>query len=91
MSIDISLGLDFVSTIKMAWLGNLASTVFRNINKFAEQPANKVIQVNLEDYYKRHVHCREDGTVLYFPEKEKEKYEIVLQKPCTETLKFAYR
>lgn len=72
----------------MAWFGSLASTVLRNV--FAELPADKVIEVNIDDYYKRNIHCREDGIVLYSPGKDKDKFEIVLQKPYTETLQSAY-
>lgn len=75
----------------MAWLGSIASTVLRNI-VFAEIPPNQVQEVKTSEYHKRNIYCREDGIVLYAPKNvEKEKYEIVLHKPCTETLHAGFR
>lgn len=75
----------------MAWLGNIASSVLRNI-VYAEIPANQVQEVRTNEYHKRQIYCREDGIILYTPSNlEKEKYEIVLHRPCTETLHHGYR
>ena len=74
----------------MAWLGNIANTVLRNI--FTEVPGNTVVEVKTNEYHKRHIYCREDGIVLYTAgNTEKEKYEIVIHRPCTETLHQGYR
>lgn len=74
----------------MAWLGNIASNMLRNV--FVETAEDVVLEVRSDQYGSRHVHCREDGVVLYDPgEKYKDKYEIVLHRPCTETLHQAYR
>lgn len=75
----------------MAWLGTIASNVFRNIISSDVSP-NLVQEVKPENYSNRHILCREDGIVLYAPgERHLEKYEIVLHRPCTETLHQAYR
>lgn len=70
----------------MAWLGTiLRSTVHTDI------PPNVIREVRPENYSNRHIECREDGIVLYGPgEKTQEKYEILLHRPCTETLHQAY-
>lgn len=74
----------------MAWLGNIASNFVRNV--FVETAEDVVLEVRSDQLGNRHVHAREDGIVLYDPgEKYKDKYEIVLHKPCTETLHQAYR
>ncbi|KAG7209963.1 hypothetical protein KM043_011552 [Ampulex compressa] len=73
----------------MTWLGNIATNVLRNI-VFAEQPPNVVQDVRPEQYSNRHILCREDGIVLYGPDEGHNKYEIVLHRPCTETLHQAY-
>ncbi|XP_017884788.1 85/88 kDa calcium-independent phospholipase A2 [Ceratina calcarata] len=74
----------------MAWLGTIASNVLRNI-VCSDLPTNVVQEVKPENYSNRHIECREDGIVLYGPgEKTQEKYEIVLHRPCTETLHQAY-
>ncbi|XP_046143322.1 85/88 kDa calcium-independent phospholipase A2 [Osmia bicornis bicornis] len=74
----------------MAWLGTIASNVFRNIMSSDVSP-NLVLEVKPENYSNRHILCREDGIVLYAPgERHLEKYEIVLHRPCTETLHQAY-
>lgn len=75
----------------MAWLGTIASSVLRNI-VYPDVPSNIILEVKPENYSNRHIECREDGIVLYGPgEKVQEKYEIVLHRPCTETLHQAYR
>lgn len=80
----------------MSWLGALGLTpasVLRNLLCQESNP-NKVLVVKPEHYSDKFVHCREDALVLYGPRKEtssKEKYEIVLQRPCTETLEQAFR
>ncbi|XP_076756311.1 calcium-independent phospholipase A2 VIA [Xylocopa sonorina] len=74
----------------MAWLGTIASNVIRNII-FPDVPPNIVQEVKPENYSNRRIECREDGIVLYGPgDKVQEKYEIVLHRPCTETLHQAY-
>lgn len=74
----------------MAWLGTIANNVLR---KFADVPPNVVQEVRPEQYTNRRIHSREDGIVLYGPgeSKNQDKYEIVLHRPCTETLHQAYR
>ncbi|XP_001604975.1 85/88 kDa calcium-independent phospholipase A2 isoform X1 [Nasonia vitripennis] len=73
----------------MAWLGNIANTVLQKF--LPDVPGNHVQEVRTNNYHKRHIHCREDGIVLYTPENvEKEKYDIVLHRPCTETLHQGY-
>lgn len=63
----------------------------------AEPAPNKVLEIKADNYSERHIYCREEGLVLYAPQnntnnkKEKLKYEIVLHKPCTESLHYAYR
>lgn len=74
----------------MTWLGTIANNVFRNIIS-SEIPPETVKEVTPEQYSSRHIHCREDGIVLYGPGlKNHEKFEIVLHRPCTETLHQAY-
>lgn len=74
----------------MTWLGTIASNVLRNI-VCPDVPPNLVQEVKPENYSNRHIECREDGIVLYGPgKKTQEKYEIVLHRPCTETLHQAY-
>ncbi|KAJ8679243.1 hypothetical protein QAD02_015030 [Eretmocerus hayati] len=73
----------------MAWLGSIANTVLRNM--FPDIPDNQVQEVKTSEYHKRHIHCREEGIVLYTPKNvDKEKFEIVLHKPCTESLHSGY-
>lgn len=61
-----------------------------------EPAPTKVLENKADNYSERHIHCREEGLILYAPQnninnkKEKSKYEIVLHKPCTESL-YAYR
>ena len=75
----------------MVWLGTIANNVLRNI-VFSDTPPNIVQEVRPEHYTDRHIHAREDGIVLYGPGgKNQDKYEIVLHRPCTETLHQAYR
>ena len=73
----------------MSWLGTIASNVLRNIVSLSVEP-NVVLAVKPEQYRNRHIYCREDGIVLYDSEEGNEKYEIVLHRPCTETLLQAY-
>ncbi|KAK1129737.1 hypothetical protein K0M31_019451 [Melipona bicolor] len=74
----------------MTWLETIASNVLRNI-VFQDIPSNTVQEVEPKNYSNRHIECREDGIVLYGPaEKNKKKFEIVLHRPCTETLHQAY-
>jgi calcium-independent phospholipase A2 len=80
-----------------SWLGALGLTsgfVLRNLLSQQSNP-NKVLDVKSDQYSERCVQCREDALVLYGPSREhkstKEKYEIVLHRPCTETLHQAFR
>lgn len=80
-----------------SWLGALglaSGFVLRNLLSQQSNP-NKVLDVKSDQYSDRFVQCREEALVLYGPGKEqkstKEKYEIVLQRPCTETLHQAFR
>jgi calcium-independent phospholipase A2 len=80
-----------------SWLGALGLTsgfVFRNLLTQQANP-NKVLDAKSDQYSDRFVQCREDALVVYGPGKEqkstKEKYEIVLQRPCSETLHQAFR
>lgn len=73
----------------MTWLGTIASNVLRMV--YTDVPPSIVQEVKPENYSNRHIECREDGIVLYGPgEKNEKKYEIVLHRPCTETLHQAY-
>lgn len=76
----------------MAWLGSIASSVIRNIVS-VEHPPNQVIEVKLDHYISRRIYCREDSLVLYYPDdsSQKRKYEILLYKPFTESIDYAYR
>lgn len=62
-----------------------------------EPAPTKVLETKADNYSERHIYCREEGLILYAPQdntsnkKEKSKYEIVLHKPCTESLHYAYR
>jgi calcium-independent phospholipase A2 len=80
-----------------SWLGSLGLTsgfVLRNLLSQQSNP-NKVLDTKSDQYSHRFVHCREDALVLYGPGKgndsTKAKYEIVLQRPYTETLHQAFR
>lgn len=63
----------------------------------AEPEPTKVLETKTDNYSERHIHCREEGLILYAPQnntnnkREKSKYEIVLHKPCTESLLYAFR
>lgn len=77
-------------------LKNIFVTVLRSM--LGTEPApTKVLGTKADNYSDRHIHCREEGLILYAPQnnvnnkKEKSKYEIVLHKPCTESLLYAYR
>ncbi|XP_008559240.1 85/88 kDa calcium-independent phospholipase A2 [Microplitis demolitor] len=70
----------------MTWLGDIANNVFRNI-VFGDTPPNVVLEVRSDKYSNRHIHCREEGIMLYGPgDRNNDKYEIVLHRPCQETL-----
>ncbi|XP_050301399.1 85/88 kDa calcium-independent phospholipase A2 isoform X2 [Anthonomus grandis grandis] len=62
----------------------------------SEVPSSKVIEVRPDTFASREIHLREDGLVLYLPQKnnknrnEKPTYEIVLHRPTTETLVQTY-
>jgi len=79
----------------MSWLGALdvAGFAFRSLLGEASNP-NKVLDVKSGQYSNRFIHCREEALVLYGPSKEglrkQEKYEIVLQRPCSESLHQAF-
>ncbi|KAL0102550.1 hypothetical protein PUN28_018087 [Cardiocondyla obscurior] len=74
----------------MAWLGTIANNVLRSY-VFSDTLPNVVQEVRPEQYSNRHIHAREDAIVLYGPGgKNQEKYEIVLHRPCTETLHQAF-
>lgn len=76
----------------MAWLGAIASDFVRRGILGSEIPPNRVLDVKPEQYSNRTIVCREDGIVLYGPDhRQREKFEIVLHRPCTETLHQAYR
>ncbi|XP_021919753.1 85/88 kDa calcium-independent phospholipase A2 isoform X2 [Zootermopsis nevadensis] len=79
----------------MAWLEALGKTsglILRSLLGQESNP-NKVLVVQPEQYSDTLVHCREDALILYGPriaKSSKEKYEIVLQRPCTETFEQAF-
>ncbi|XP_031836484.1 calcium-independent phospholipase A2 VIA [Nomia melanderi] len=73
----------------MTWLGTIASNVLRNIVS-SDIPSNIVQEVKPEHYGNRHILCREDSIVLYSLGNKNEKYDIVLHRPCTETLHQAF-
>ncbi|XP_015588619.1 85/88 kDa calcium-independent phospholipase A2 [Cephus cinctus] len=74
----------------MAWLGAIAGTVLRNY-VFTETAPNVVLEVKPDQYSDRHIHCREDSVILYKPGLKKNNiYELVLHRPCTETLNHSY-
>ncbi|XP_066992758.1 85/88 kDa calcium-independent phospholipase A2 [Anabrus simplex] len=72
-----------------SWLGTLNFTagLVRNLLSQEANP-NKVLNVRSENYSNRVIHSREDGIVLYGPMEDI--YEIVLHRPCTETLHQVY-
>lgn len=81
----------------MSWLdalGVATNYALRNILGEASNP-NKVLDVKSVQYSNRFIHCREEALVLYGPSKEglrtQEKYEIVLHRPCSESLHQAFR
>lgn len=74
----------------MAWLGDIANNVFRNI-VFGDTLPNIVLEVRQDKYSNRHIHAREEGIMLYGPgDRNNDKYEIVLHRPCQETLHQAF-
>lgn len=73
----------------MAWLSTIANNVLRNV--FTTSSPTVVLAVRPDQYSNRHIHCREDGIVLYRAgNKREDKYDIVLHRPCTETLNEAF-
>ncbi|KOC68741.1 85 kDa calcium-independent phospholipase A2 [Habropoda laboriosa] len=75
----------------MAWLGTIASNVLRSTGYKDWLTPNEILEVKPENYSNRHIESREDAIVLYGPgKKSEETYEIVLHRPCTETLHQAY-
>jgi len=78
----------------MSWLDALgmAGVALRNMLGEASNP-NKVLDVKSGQYSNRFIHCREEVLVLYGPSelRTKEKYEIVLHRPCSESLHQAFR
>jgi calcium-independent phospholipase A2 len=76
----------------MSWLGSLAfssGSVLRNILGQVSNP-NKVLDVKSGQYSDRLIYRREEALVLYGAGKEG-KYEIVLHRPCSESLHQAFR
>uniref|UniRef100_A0A0C9QTL1 phospholipase A2 n=1 Tax=Fopius arisanus TaxID=64838 RepID=A0A0C9QTL1_9HYME len=75
----------------MTWLGDIANNVFGKM-MFGDTPPNVVLEVRTDKYGNRPIDCREDGIVLYGPGGDKctDKYEIILHRPCDETLHQAY-
>ncbi|KAK0161672.1 hypothetical protein PV327_008091 [Microctonus hyperodae] len=74
----------------MTWLGDIANNVFRNI-VFGDTPPHIVLEVRQDKYSNRHIHCREEGIMLYGPgDRNNDKYEIVLHRPCQETMHQAF-
>ncbi|XP_041987671.1 85/88 kDa calcium-independent phospholipase A2 [Aricia agestis] len=64
-----------------------------------EEPPTKVIEVRADSYVSRHVHCRDDSMQVYAPKTPPDSrnnnsrdkyYEIVLQKPFTESIDQMY-
>ena len=82
--------------LKMSWFDALgvASSAIRNMLREPANP-NKVLDVKSGQYSSRFIHYREETLVLYGPSKERlrteEKYEIVLHRPCSESLHQAFR
>ncbi|GLH07344.1 Transient receptor potential channel pyrexia [Gryllus bimaculatus] len=72
----------------MSWLGSLTpGNVLRNFLSYEPDP-HKVLDVKSKSYSEKIIHCREDAIVLYGPTQDK--YEIVLHRPCSETLHQAF-
>lgn len=73
----------------MAWLRQLGSFA---ANILLAPPPNKVIEVATDCYSGRVIHCRDDSLLLYRPSPTVQGscYEIVLQRPCNETITKAY-
>jgi calcium-independent phospholipase A2 len=80
-----------------SWLGALglaSGFALRNLLGQVPNP-NKVLDVKSGQYSNRFIHYREEALVLYGPTKDRkpsqEQYEIVLHRPCSETLHQAFR
>ncbi|KAK3916057.1 85/88 kDa calcium-independent phospholipase A2 [Frankliniella fusca] len=72
------------------WLDMLAPAaggLFRNIMNTDSNP-NKVLEVKQDRYSHRPIRCREDAIVLYGPTDNK--YEIVMNRPTTESMNKAF-
>lgn len=72
----------------MSWLNSLTSNVIKSF--LSTENPDKVLDVKAERYSSQVIHCREDSLVLYKPGKNNDKYELVLHRPCNETLYEAY-
>ena len=73
------------------WLDMLAPAaggILRNILNADSNP-NKVLEVRQDRYSHRVIRCREDAIVLYGPTDNK--YEIVMNRPTTESMNKAFR
>lgn len=68
-----------ILSVKMAWLRQLA------YNIFPAQPANRVIEVSIDNYLSRATYKREECLILYAPATVDGNYEIVLQRSYNET------
>lgn len=71
----------------MAWLGNL---IMRGLQMGDSNPT-KVIDVKSEKYSDRQIISREDCIVLYANSENEPRFEIVMHKPCSESVSQAYR
>jgi hypothetical protein len=69
----------------MAWLGSLLMKSFLG----NESNPNKVVEVKSDKYSDRPIISREDSMVLYGGADQK--FEIVMNRPCVESLHLAYR
>lgn len=79
----------------MNWFGiAVANKVLRNMLSVEPSPT-KVVEVKSDQYTSRDIHLRGDGIILYSPstsdKKQRGKYEIVMHRPCTESLHQAFR
>lgn len=78
----------------MSWLGQAAMNLTSGFIQRAitnQLNPNTVLEVKPEHYSDRVIHCREDAIVLYGPSVKNDKYEIILNRPCSETLHQAFR
>ncbi|KAK9502817.1 hypothetical protein O3M35_011519 [Rhynocoris fuscipes] len=70
----------------MAWLGNFIKRSLLNV----EPDPDKVLEVRTDLYHDRTVISREEGMFLYGISSNDTKYEIVMHKPCSESLSQGY-